>query len=202
MDQFSGPLTAQYYGSVPLTDILKKIDDAIPSVTSSWNDYVTRDTWVKRFSWAIPNSLAILAILDCGPVIELGAGSGYWAMWVELCGGDIKAYDIDPKGGSSYLDASAPKHFAVQPGSIEQLENARHRTLMLCWPPYADDFAQRALEAYRGDRLIFIGEGWGGCTADDTFFDILETRWEEEKYIEIPRWSGIRDSLRIYKRLK
>ena len=39
--------------------------------------------------------------------------------------------------------------------------------------------AARCLEHYTGQRLIYIGEGDGGCTADDQFHQMLEEHWEE-----------------------
>jgi hypothetical protein len=55
---------------------------------------------------------------------------------------------------------------------------ARHpsRTLLLVAPPPGAQ-AARWLQAYRGARLVFVGEGRGGAHGDDAFFDALEREW-------------------------
>ena len=49
------------------------------------------------------------------------------------------------------------------------------------------------------DKLIYIGEGQYGCTADEKFFDERD-KWEHVESIEIPRWYSIDDSCSLYRR--
>jgi hypothetical protein len=61
--------------------------------------------------------------------------------------------------------------------------------------------ARSALSGYLeegGRTLAFIGEGEGGCTADDEFFRLLETG-EEVESIPLPQWDGLHDHLTIYR---
>lgn len=53
------------------------------------------------------------------------------------------------------------------------------RALFLCWPSYGDPWASHALACYEGDLLIYAGEGEGGCCADDEFFKLIDSEWEE-----------------------
>lgn len=46
--------------------------------------------------------------------------------------------------------------------------------------------------------LVYIGEGYGGCTADDDFFDIAEYV-DDEITDRYPQWYGIHDMPIIYK---
>ena len=77
---------------------------------------------------------------------------------------------------------------------------------MMVWPPYDDPFAYKSLSAFRGNKLIFIGEGAGGCTGDDDFFNLLCSQWQEvtnigpEDWEGIPNWHGIHDRLHLYSR--
>jgi len=59
--------------------------------------------------------------------------------------------------------------------------------------------ASDTLRQFRGDTLIYIGEGEGGCTADDMFFDRLD-EWKHIETIDIPQWDGIYDRLSVYQR--
>jgi hypothetical protein len=76
-----------------------------------------------------------------------------------------------------------------------------HDTLMLCWPPYNDSMAYEALRAFKGAKLIYIGES-DGCNATDAFFKLVEKKWVEVKVINIPQWFGLHDHLFLYKKIK
>jgi methylase of polypeptide subunit release factors len=56
-----------------------------------------RDSLVKKYSWAIPDTKALGSIVSLGkPIIEMGCGTGYWARLLHDKGADIIAYDINP----------------------------------------------------------------------------------------------------------
>jgi hypothetical protein len=83
-------------------------------------------------------------------------------------------------------------------------EARRHadRALFLCWPPISR-LAEKCLRAYHaagGSTVAYVGEGGGGCTADDRFFGLLESHWETVEEIAIPQWWGLHDWLWIYRR--
>jgi hypothetical protein len=156
---------------------------------------------VRRYAFAVPTSAALEAIARYSPIVELGAGTGYWAYLLLARGVDIVAYDLAPpdRGPNAYkLD---PRTWTnVQPGGIEVLDRHRDRALFLCWPGYRDSFAHDALAAYAGSRLIYIGEDRGGNTASASFFDQLDVKWTLVERQSLPRWPGANDSLQIYYR--
>lgn len=47
--------------------------------------------------------------------------------------------------------------------------------IILSWPEYESDLAARVLEKCLeyNISMIYIGEDYGGCTADDEFFDMM-----------------------------
>lgn len=159
-----------------------------------------RHDLVTRYSWAIPNNEALYAIYELKkPIIEIGAGNGYWAYLLFQLSVDVVAFD-NLLTGNHYL-AGEP-FFNVQIGSYEKLLDSEYKdhVLMLCWPPYDDPFALNCLNAYCGNTLIFIGEGAGGCNACENFYDELYRSWDRVKVIHIPQWYGLHDQLNIYKR--
>jgi len=134
------------------------------------------------FAWAVPNekALEVLRNLD-QPILEIGAGTGYWAWLLSSYGGngndregkggvDIVAYDaIDSHGGHKHRF----RHEMVRDGGVEQASSKEHagRALMLCWPDIVGDsasddadrgtFGYDTLKAYiqnQGDTVIYIGE--------------------------------------------
>jgi len=162
-----------------------------------------REMCVKKFSWAIPNNEALDTIAKYGPIVELGAGAGYWAYLLRSRGIVVEAYDKDPTTKMNvcgYEFETMWTDVAVGDTSVLQYYSGGKHALMLCWPCYDDPFAYNALTAYKGNTLIYIGESWGGCTGDDQFFSLLRDEWECTEVVDIPRWDSIRDSLFVYKR--
>lgn len=156
-----------------------------------------------RYSWSIPSptSVAWIANLTAGRgIVEIGAGSGYWAWQLTQAGVNVVAYDPHPAGeGNEY--AKHGTYYPVAVGDQSAAVGCGDRALMLCWPSYCASFAAEALKAYPGDLLIYIGEGWGGCCADDDFFKLLDTEWEEAgKCPSHMSYWGIHCRLSAYKR--
>lgn len=159
----------------------------------------TRREFVSRYSWAIPNHATLETIKReaSAGVVEIGAGTGYWAHLLRLREVDVVAYDLKPhvnhwcKGNWSPVLAGEPVDASKHP----------ERALLLCWAPYDDSMAADALTAYSGDTLLWVGEGRGGCTGDDKFWELIDRGWREMYEVEIPQWEGIHDSLTVYKRI-
>lgn len=169
-------------------------DAYIRSPVGLFSGMGARGRLVDQYAWAIPNDEAIELLVSVGPIVEIGAGKGYWASLVRQAGGDIVAYDIRVRVDS---------YTGIEEGGPEYAGAHHDRTLLLCWPPYDTDMAYDALYSYLeagGRRVVYVGEGRGGCTANDGFYDLLaqRTRWVDE--IEIPTWCGIRDSLTVWER--
>src|SRR5258708_3231915 len=53
------------------------------------------------FSWAIPNARALEVLAAHAPLVECGAGMGYWSALLRARGIDVLAYDAAPPGRSS-----------------------------------------------------------------------------------------------------
>lgn len=121
------------------------------------------------------------------PLLELGAGRGYWAMQLSRAGMRVDAYELEPPDKTENISfPSTPGQVDVwhPVGGLEEVRmDARpDYVLFLCWPPgWGNTMASGALAAFEaagGERLIYIGEPRGGKTGDDAFFDTLSARWE------------------------
>ena len=157
--------------------------DLISNITKS---YAHRDIFVEHYAWAIPDDGAIEVIRKYPRIVEIGAGSGFWASLIQ---NGIECYDTDPWDRSYYH---------VEQGSHESIRKD-HETLFLCWPPYNTPMAYKCLQAFKGTYVIYIGEGYGGCTADDDFHETLEKDWKLIEKYRLLQWSGIHDNLEVYK---
>lgn len=161
----------------------------------------------KTKSWAVPDDEAIRILVKYSPLIEIGAGLGYWAALIEDAGGDIRAYDRAPVWTSirnnhiRLTPETMGGYTRVWVGGPEKLRCKVNegRTLFLCWPPYSSPMAANCL-VHLPARVIYVGEGPGGCNADDRFFELLEGYYTLTFAHVIPQWEGIHDELYVYER--
>lgn len=163
-----------------------------------------RTEYICRYAFSIPTIDVIEAIAAHSPLVEIGAGGGYWARCLREAGADIIAYDRRPPGEESPWDWRDGNQwfddtwFHVQEGDETMAGRYPERSLFLCWPPVFDPMAANALRLYReagGKTLIFIGSR--GSTADDDFFRLLE-QLKLIRSVRLLSWPGIEDWMWIY----
>lgn len=165
-----------------------------------------RGNLIPQYAFAIPDLKALKLIAKYSPdgVLEIGAGSGYWASLLTKLGCDVIAYDSrDRKYNHDY---QTPTRFEslffdiIEKDGITAIKTESHkRTLMFVWPDYATDWPFKVLKAYKGNTVIYVGEQ-GGCTADEDFEKELEKHWNLVDSYSIPQWDGLHDAMFIYRR--
>ena len=130
--------------------------------------YQPVDALKRVFSFAVPNPEALdaIAALDA-PVVEMGAGTGYWAALLQQRGVRVTAMDARPPSDSEDPAVANEFHthsrFAeVVEGSPSDLDAYDDAALFLCWPvkPGHGDQAWDAecLDHWRGRFLVHVGE--------------------------------------------
>jgi hypothetical protein len=163
---------------------------------------LSRDKLLEEYAFAIPSPNALERVASFSPIVEIGAGGGYWAKLLTEMGAVVHAYDKAPPGSHRKNDWKMRLHFPVrygEPSVLSDPQYAKGWTLFLCWP-YMDSMAYECLQHFRGDTVIYIGEGSGGCTANDAFFEVLERDYEELDQMYIPQWPCIHDYLSVWER--
>lgn len=169
-------------------------------ITRSLSNLQIRDVLCKKYAWAIPTDEALAVLAKYSPLIEIGAGKGYWASLID---GDILCYDCHANNPEvNYCVDGGANYHKVYRGGTDRIAEHPERTLFLCWPPYDTEMGGDCLQAYKGDVFIYIGEGCGGCTGGTCFWDQIEEGWEEEKCLDLPQWYGINDSMTVFRRTK
>ena len=101
-------------------------------------------------------------------LLEVCAGSGLWAKLLADKGVQVVATD---PGLTSVC------HFAIEALDAE-MAVGRHPecdALMLIWPPFKDVCAVKALRAFKGGRVVYIGDS--RFTADQAFHEELAKHW-------------------------
>ena len=132
----------------------------------------------KRYAWAIPSPgdvVWLAGVLGHRGLVEIGAGSGYWAWQARQAGIDVIAYEPVDSSVNGYTDGT--EYSAVLRDGHVAATRHPDRALLLCWPSQGDPWATTALSGYAGDLLVFIGQPRGGHCADDGFFRLLDRTW-------------------------
>ncbi|HEY0643679.1 MAG TPA: hypothetical protein VGD39_09690 [Nocardioides sp.] len=162
----------------------------------------SRHDLVEQYSWTITDPATVAFVVKhAGPrVVDPMAGSGWWAKLLAEAGADVVAYDLALAGPDNEWHKAGVRHASILRGdAVDTVAAHRDRTLLLSWPPYGFD-ATPVLNAYPGDRLIYIGEDWGGCCADDGFFEALTKSWTRIAEHVPVQWYGIHDVVHVYTR--
>jgi hypothetical protein len=159
----------------------------------------------SMFSWAIPTEQALSILAKHAPLVECGAGMGYWTALLLTRGVDAVAYDLLPPSGGTrneyHRRGQRPWIEVGRASAVAAARQHRDRTLVLCWPPYDDDAASyAALRAYRGEIAIYIGERDDGATGSVRFHRELRLNWTVIEEVDLPHWPSLRDRLMVYRR--
>lgn len=164
-----------------------------------------RGRFLAEFAYAVPTPEAIQAImdfLDGDALIEVGAGRALWTHLLQLAGATVVPTDRYTPKESGYEVFKHNDHTWTRVRHVEAKlaeELTTHGCLMTIWPPYGNAMAVDALRAFRGGKVVYVGEQYG-CTATDAFHDELEQNWVEQKAVVIPQWYGVNDEVYFYVR--
>jgi hypothetical protein len=114
----------------------------------------------QRYAYVFPSDSALAMLASLGPLVEMGAGTGYWAYRLRSIGVDIVAFDQAPLDGertNRYHLRNRPWTH-VEQGDQSVLSDYADRNLFLCWPPLFSSLGD-CLTYYRGDTVAYIGDG-------------------------------------------
>lgn len=181
-----------------------------------------RRIFTSKYCWSVPTAELLESFSGHGRVLSVGAGTAYLEHLLAERGVDIVATDFNVWPHTEYSHGE-PWMEIEQASALVAVHRHRDRdALLVAWPPcdeignnysstrWTDDgeiqipahscgFAD-ALHDFRGDTVLYVGEGRGGCTGSFRFWDELERNFIEESYVSIPQWYGIRDYAAVYKR--
>jgi hypothetical protein len=180
-----------------------------PKLKSS--SFLTGDphVWMREFSrrqiittklcWGYPSQKVISEIKDFigpTPTVECNAGNGLWSYLLQLEGVNVTATDIRP-----WEKCFTPVQVMDAITAVKTLP--LKGCIFTCWPDYGYSYITEAIKCAlaegRVDKIIYVGEGEGGCTGDDALHDLLESYFTCEKTVSNPRWAGIHDMVYLYR---
>lgn len=134
----------------------------------NWIDeFKRRDEFVQNYAWAVPTREAISKIqqfVGDETILEIGAGRGLWAKLLQDAG--VKIIPTDAKTDES---AFTQVHRMKHKDALQTFgDNA---ILMFVWPEYNKVWAAKALRAFKGNKVIYVGEGGGDAPAMIIFIE-------------------------------
>lgn len=172
-----------------------------PPITKRFcvDDWKARDEVTKRGMWALVYNSWVKELvywIDNRKVLEVMAGRGWLAKALFEKGVDITATD------DNSWDDKHNKAVAVYPVILMDAIKAIRKfgadceIIIMSWPPYSSEIATEVLKAWGQDKpVVYIGEGYGGCNAPDSFWQ----HWKEcsEPQIPLAQWYGLHDCIQI-----
>lgn len=151
-----------------------------------------RQNLVEAYSWAVPNDDVLTYISQFDErIYEVGAGNGYWSHLLQERGADVMPIDIDPPA-----DTWTDVHVRDVSNLHDMLEGS---VVLTVWPPYDEEMSFEIVAA-RPNHVLYVGEGRGGCTGCDEFFNRIESEYGLVAKIDIPSYQGIHDQFYHYVR--
>jgi hypothetical protein len=154
----------------------------------------------QRYAYVFPSDSALAMLAGLGPLVEIGAGTGYWAHRLRVLGVDLVAFDQAPLSGersNRYHPPTRPWTH-VEQGDQSVLPGYADRGLFLCWPPLFSSLGD-CLTYYRGDTVAYIGDG-GYRTARLDHLHETFTRIASARVRALDPYPGIPAQLTIWKR--
>ena len=155
--------------------------------------------YIKKFGFVLLSERLAKDIAKYSPLLEIGAGNGALANRISKYGADIRA--VDDKSGDYPFEHE--QYYPVEKMSGYAAVWAEpKRTILMAWPSLSQGWANEVLKRMRPDQtIIYIGEGLGGCTADDDFHKNLDDSFEHLHNIDMYQWHGLHDTCQVYRKL-
>lgn len=114
----------------------------------------------QRYAYVFPDEQALALLAQLGPIVEMGAGTGYWAYRLRARSVDVLAFDQAPPDGERANRYHAPTATWSDVVAADQTVLTDHsdRALFLCWPPLFSSLGD-CLASYTGNTVALIGDG-------------------------------------------
>jgi hypothetical protein len=159
-----------------------------------------RQAYVRQWGFSVPCAEAVMALRGFGPILEVGAGTGFWTALLRAAGHDMVATDL-ATGLSPYGFAVSRCAEVQQLAATDAVRTYADRDLFCSWPTENAAWAADAVSALRpGRKLALILDDRGTITGDETLRHVLADRCRALATIEIPRFPGLHDRLRLFER--
>jgi hypothetical protein len=159
---------------------------------------MARDRVIGETTFAIPCREAIEALRDCSPLLEIGAGTGFWSALLSSSGIDVVATDM--AGGINDYGQTVGRYHPVFRGDALAMVRENPDCDVLCiWPDLDESWATDVVRILRpGRRFCLIGEA---ATGDADLRECLRNLCRQEKLVSLPVWPMMNDCLTVHRKV-
>lgn len=173
----------------------------------------------------LPTDTAIETILEFSPILEIGAGSGYWAKVLSDAGADVIATDYLPPNvqyenlPDDYFDGVGTEKYQFISAFREEdepfqetwhtvhvadhscVQSYPSHTILMCHPPVGN-WTEEVLEyCHLGQELVFVGEWFPGADATPLFFKKLVDNWECVRTFPVYDWASMHTGGYVFRKV-
>lgn len=169
---------------------------AVRNISTMHDMFDHREEMVFKYSFSVPHPLTLEWIgKELGQyIVEIGAGTGYWAYLFHQMHLSIMAYDK-----YSHALSKKEKYYPVLEGDESTLlKLPDFFSLFLCWPGNKTPTAYNCMKNFKGSKMGLVGDI--ECCGDDRFHDLLENEWQLVDLKTNSTWPFINDVAAIYQR--
>lgn len=172
---------------------------------------VIRDSYLENAFVAYTDEMlsALKAFVDkrgIKKIHELCCGTGWFSHWMRKYGINVETA-VDNKSWAHYKALNNFLEIVKKEDAIRFVrKNPDADMFVLSWP-YMDPTARNIWDSMRpGQLLLYIGENYGGCTADEHFFVAIQGHEinDDDMFEKIKdgfvQFRGINDEPRLFKK--
>jgi hypothetical protein len=199
----------------PYVRLVTELPAAVPHLDGPRLLRAMRPVLVTTYAYAVPSEEVLRALVALGEIVEVGAGGGYWARCLHERGAAVTAFDRVLPVEQVRPGGRIIQHHPVGVGGpVEALAAApAARTLLLCWPPGVvnrdevdagappnfSPMGSQALDLFRGEHLVFVGDRIASF-GSPRFFQRLDEEWSLVERFALPNLGSWRDAACVYRR--
>lgn len=166
---------------------------------------IFRQEIVREYGHGIPSRMTIATLAAGNPMVEVGAGTGYWAKLISQRN-KAMIYPTDELGNGEVNEwfQQIGKHHPVEKlDGVEAVRKYPNCDVLMVWPTQRNDVAAHAAAEMQVDRKLFVvHHGLGGITGTARLFHVLRTDFEQVDEITLPRYPWLNDRFLVYKKVR
>lgn len=194
-----------------LHEYLYQSDNGYNYSSRSFELFKIREHYINNFGFALLSNKLINSLseqLKDQCVLEVGAGTGFLSFCLQNKGLYITPLDESPIHNNQYNFTTCYTDLVIHEAS-EYIKDSFTKnpfdSIIMSWPSYETNFAFNVLSNMKkGQQLYYCGENYGGCTGNDAFFDLLDTKTllneklTQQLHADALLWPGLHDSWYVY----
>jgi len=162
--------------------------------STKYEQVLYRQRFIERYGFSHPSGNMLRGLYGAfkhTPILSIGSGCAFFENILQKM--DMNVIVTDP--GLTHQNPGMRQFCSVENLTANDAitKYSDVNVLMINWPDYDNEWAFLALELFSEkatseSRVVYCGEGDGGCTADQAFHDLLSAKWKEVASWSPPRW--------------